>query len=79
MDRKAMVKKLQEIIESCTDIPADDITETSSIVDDLELSSLEVLMVMGKVEDELGVCVPEKDFLKIETFGDIVDKVSELL
>ncbi len=77
MDRNKVFAKLKRIIEDTAGIPAGDVSEASSIMDDLELSSLEVLMVVGKLEDELGSKIQEKDFLKIETIGDMLDAICQ--
>lgn len=77
MDRNKVFAKLKRIIEDTAGIPAGDVSEASSIMDDLELSSLEVLMVVGKLEDELGSKIQERDFLKIETIGDMLDAICQ--
>lgn len=77
MERNEVLEKVKKIIEDSAGIPAGDISEESSIVDDLELSSLEVLMAVGKMESEFGIKIQEKEFLKIEKISDILDVICQ--
>lgn len=76
MDRAEVFEKLQGIITDCTDIPASDIEEAAAIVDDLEITSLEMLMIVGKIEEKFGIRLSESEYLKIVTIGDLVTAVS---
>lgn len=50
-----------------------EITMDSALVDDLGLSSLEVINIVAAFEDEFGIEVPDRVIPTLRTVGDIVD------
>ena len=70
--------KIVDIICDELDISANDITENSKIVSDLDVNSLELLNVIMVVEEEFGITLEENRLRKIITVGDLVKYVDEL-
>ncbi|CBK75141.1 Phosphopantetheine attachment site [Butyrivibrio fibrisolvens 16/4] len=70
-------EKIAKIIEDVADIPQDEIEETSSFMDDLDLSSLEIMSIVSKIEKEFSIKVAEQELLKVETVSDMVKLISE--
>ena len=70
-------EKIAKIIEDVADIPQDEIEETSSFMDDLDLSSLEIMSIVSKIEKEFSIKVGEQELLKVETVSDMVKLISE--
>ena len=70
-------EKIAKIIEDVADIPQDEIEETSSFMDDLDLSSLESMSIVSKIEKEFSIKVAEQELLKVETVSDMVKLISE--
>ena len=70
-------EKIAKIIEDVADIPQDEIEETSSFMDDLDLSSLEIMSIVSKIEKEFSINVAEQELLKVETVSDMVKLISE--
>lgn len=70
-------EKIAKIIEDVADIPLDEIEETSSFMDDLDLSSLEIMSIVSKIEKEFSIKVAEQELLKVETVSDMVKLISE--
>ena len=70
-------EKIAKIIEDVSDIPQDEIEETSSFMDDLDLSSLEIMSIVSKIEKEFSIKVAEQELLKVETVSDMVKLISE--
>ena len=64
--------ELKKIIEEVADIPVDEIENDSSLIDDLDLSSLEIMTILNNVSRKFGVKITEQQTLEIETVGDIV-------
>ncbi|SFI20566.1 acyl carrier protein [Pseudobutyrivibrio sp. OR37] len=64
--------EVAKIIEEVADIPVDEIEEDSSLIDDLDLSSLEIMTILNNVSRKFGVKITEQQTLEIETVGDIV-------
>ena len=70
-------EKIAKIIADVADIPQDEIEETSSFMDDLDLSSLEIMSIVSKIEKEFSIKVAEQELLKVETVSDMVKLISE--
>jgi acyl carrier protein len=69
-------KKIAAIIEDVADIPLDEIEINSSFIDDLDLSSLELMSIVAKVEKEFSIKVNEKQLLSVETVKDVVEYIA---
>lgn len=61
------VKILEDYVDEDTKI-----TKNSALVDDLGLSSLEVINVVAAFEDEFDIEVPDRVIPTMRTVGDIV-------
>ena len=57
---------------------AEEITEDSELIDDLEISSMDILFVMSSLEEEFQVKISEKDIRKMYTVGDVANVVKAL-
>ncbi|MGN1339424.1 MAG: acyl carrier protein [Oscillospiraceae bacterium] len=73
-----MLEKMKEIICNYVDIAPEDITEASSLTDDLGLSSYDIMCVLGDLEDEFGVTVNETEIVDIRTVGEAVKYIESL-
>ena len=49
----------------------------SSKISDLGIDSLSVMQIIGELETELGIMIPDEDLVEIVTVGDLCDRVSE--
>ena len=56
----------------------DTITEDSEIIDDLEISSMDVLYLITSLEAEFKISVPEDDIRKMVTVGDVAEIIASL-
>ena len=72
-----MLEKTTEILKGYMDNDEIEITRDSALVDDLGLSSLEVINIVAEFEDEFDVEVPERVIPTLRTVGDIVDYLEE--
>ena len=68
-----MFEKTVEILKEYIDNDEIKITKDSALVDDLGLSSLEVINIVAAFEDEFGIEVPDRIIPTLRTVGDIVD------
>ncbi len=68
-----MFERTVAILEDFVEASADEITRDKALVDDLGLSSLEVISLVAAFEDEFGVEVPDRVIPTLRTVGDIVD------
>lgn len=75
MNRDELFNKIKEIIVDITEIDSAEISENSSLLDDLSLSSMEVLSVIADVEDAFSLKIPEKELRNFVTVSDLADYV----
>lgn len=67
-----MLERVSAILREYTDIDGTAITMDSALVDDLGLSSLEVINLVLAFEDEFDIEIPERVIPTMHTVGDIV-------
>ncbi|MFZ3131881.1 MAG: acyl carrier protein [Desulfosporosinus sp.] len=51
------------------------ITPESRLREDLNVDSIDFLMIIGDLEDEFSITIDEDDFLDVVTVNDIVEKL----
>ena len=51
------------------------ITLKSRLVEDLQVDSLDKLMILSALEDEFSIAIAEEDFVEVVTVRDIVEKL----
>ena len=70
--------KIKKILSEQFEVPADSITEETSMVDDLGADSLDVVELIMSVEDEFGLSVSDEDAVELTTVGKIVEYIERL-
>jgi len=68
-------EKVKEIIANELEIDAAEVVDGASLIDDLGADSLSVMELMIAFDDEFGVEVPEGDYEKLITVGDLVSYI----
>jgi len=58
------------------DLP--DVT-TESVITELGIDSLSMMQIVGEMETELGIMIPDEDLVELVTVGDLCKKVGERL
>ena len=71
-------ERIVNIIVDVADIPRDEISEDSDLMDDLNLSSLEIMAVVSKIEKEFSVKISEKELLAMSSISDMIDYLSNM-
>ena len=61
MERTEIVSQILAILEDVAEISPDDVNENSVLMDDLDLSSMEILTVVADLEETFGLRIPEKE------------------
>ncbi|MCH7494544.1 MAG: acyl carrier protein [Candidatus Marinimicrobia bacterium] len=69
-------EKIKQIIGKELEIDAAEVIDGASLIDDLGADSLSVMELMIAFDDEFGVEVPEEDYDKLITVGDIVEYIT---
>lgn len=65
-------EKVKDIICQQLDVEENDVTMESSLMEDLDADSLDLVDMVMTIEDEFDVEVPEAAVEDIKTVGDIV-------
>ncbi|MDO5434317.1 acyl carrier protein [Eubacterium maltosivorans] len=65
--------KVQEIIAEQLELDPAKITMESSLMEDLEADSLDIIELVMAFEEEFGVKMPDEELENIKTVGDIVN------
>ena len=60
------------IAASDTDLGPEDVSDSSSLRDDLDLSSLQAVTLVMDLEDEFGVVIEDEEIEKLATVGDVM-------
>jgi len=68
-----MLERVKSIIREYVNDDQVEIAPGSLLVEDLELSSLEVINLVVAFEDEFGIEIPERIIPEMHTVQDIVD------
>ena len=71
MDREELLNIIATIIEDVTDIPKDEIHPEDSVLEDLDLSSLEVLAIVSRLSKQLSVSINSNELMKVQTIDDL--------
>ena len=72
MDREHVKETVTELIRNIIDADAE-ITEESGLMEDLDLSSLEIMTMIADIEQEYQIVLGETELRSMVTVGDIVD------
>ena len=73
MERAEIMSQILAILEDVAEISPEDVNENSVMMDDLDLSSMEILTVVADLEETFGLRIPEKELRNFVTMGDLVD------
>jgi acyl carrier protein len=52
---------------------------SSSVITELGIDSLSMMQIVGEMETELGVMIPDEDLVELVTVGDLCKKVEARL
>ncbi|MBR3069436.1 MAG: acyl carrier protein [Lachnospiraceae bacterium] len=66
-----MLQEIIDVLEQYTDYPPEEINEDTTLVEDLELNSFDVLTIVSDVEDQYGVHISDEQIMEFKTVGDI--------
>ncbi len=72
-----MFDTVKKIILEQFDVDEDDITYETSLAEDLDADSLELVELLLAFEDEFDVKIPDEEAESLKTVGDIVKYIEE--
>ncbi len=67
-----MIERVKDILEDYVEVPRDKINLESAFMDELGLSSLDVVNIVVAFEEEFNIEIPDRVLSKIVTVGDVV-------
>ncbi len=50
-----------------------------SVITDLGIDSLSMMQIVGEMESELGIMIPDEDLVELVTVGDLCNKIEARL
>ena len=72
-------EKLQQIIAEVLNVDVDEITPTTTFVEDLGADSLDVFQIIMEIEEEFDIEINQEEAEKIVTVGDAVEAIRSIL
>jgi acyl carrier protein len=70
-----MLPIITTVVREYADVPESEITRETDPLRDLNLTSYDLMSVIGRLETELGVSVAERDVRDLVTLGDLDDYI----
>ena len=77
MCKEDILKKVIELFSTMTEV--EEITEDSELIDDLGISSMDVLFLISSMEEEFKIKVPESAIRKMVTVEDVAEVIASLM
>jgi len=71
-------KEVASTLHAMFEFPTDDLKYETQLVADLDLDSLDALDLVACLHESLGVHIPDKKLMKLQSVGDIVKVVLEI-
>jgi acyl carrier protein len=78
MDQKQLLEMFKTVASRVDRREFPDVTMTS-VITDLGIDSLSMMQIVGEMETELGIMIPDEDLVELNTVGDLCKKVGERL
>ena len=70
-----ILNQLQDLIRDYSGNNELVLTEETSLVNDLELSSLDIISLTGSIEDTFDIQIEDEDIVNLLTVKDVVDYI----
>lgn len=65
------LKKIKEVVAEQLGVDTEEMTQETSLKDDLNADSLDLFQIIMSLEEEFGIEIPTEDTESIRTIGDI--------
>ena len=78
MNRPELFDRTVKIIRDCVpELANAEITESSVVNTDMGMDSMSFILVICKLEAEFGVKIPNKQWRKLSTLGEVLDALQK--
>jgi acyl carrier protein len=78
MTQENVLNEVKSVFSSVAKIDSSRITPETSLADDLDIDSLTLIEVIVALEDRFDVLVPDDEWQRFSTVGDIVDHLESV-
>ena len=77
MQREKILHFISSVFATMTE--AESIQENDNLIEDLGISSMDILTLISYLEEEFNITITERMICKVATVGDLVDLVQNAL
>ena len=74
-----MFDKIRDVILEYVDMPRESITPETTFLADMHMNSLDIMTMIGQLEDEYDITIETEDLSDIFTMQQLVDYIEERL
>lgn len=74
-----MLKIIENTIKEYVEVEEDVIDYDTHFIQDLQLTSYDVVSMIGKIENDLGIEIEDREIRNLETVGELSDYIKKLL
>ncbi len=80
MTRAEIIEKIrQTVVESFPDMENVELNEDSVINTDTAIDSMGLILIICRLESDLGVQIPHRKWAKLQTMGDVADAIEKAM
>ena len=72
-----MFEQIRDTILEYVDVPKDSITPNSKFMADIHMNSLDIMTMVGELEDAYDITIETEDLNNIFTIQDLIDYINE--
>ena len=72
-----MFEQIRDVILEYVDVPKDSITPNTKFMADIHMNSLDIMTMVGELEDTYDITIETEDLNTIFTIQDLIDYINE--
>ena len=72
-----MFERIRDVLLEYVDVEKEDITPDTRFLADLKMNSLDIMTMIGQLEDEMDIIIETEDLNSIFTIRQLVDYIEE--
>ncbi len=74
-----MLEKIRDVMLEYIEVPRESINPETRFLADLQMNSLDIMDMVGQLEDEFDVVIATEDLNEIFTVQDLIDYLDEIM
>ena len=79
MNREEVINEMRTVISAVSSIPPEEITLDAYFISDLQISSFDIIMIIGEVEERYNINVPGDVLYKLDNLEKVVNYIFEVI